>query len=293
MGKFSTRDIEITISSKTKTKTLKDLHFKCEIINTVSSTPSISNVTIYNLASDTLSFLTSIYDKDGKAEFKGSISLYDVEVFSGDLVNIRSNFNMGTWETNLYLNEGYNIFRKTATIVTKGGDTRKGIFEQLADSLKDVGLNDFDIKALQNKCGDKSILKRVLYDGNVIENIKKLIEDCLPKSDVYVENNNLNVVPVGTAKEKTTNLSFFLEPPQLNEVGCRAVTPLNTQPKLSELITLEAKSYNQAFGNLSTNRANKSRFLGEGTYKITEITHEFDNFSSSVAKSSFTGIYLR
>ena len=293
MAKYSTRDIVLTISSTSKTKSFKDLHIKCEVIKTISATPSIANITIYNLAPDSLAFLTSIYTSDGFTEFKGAITLDDKEIFNGDLVNVRSTYDMGTWETTIYLNEGYNVFRKTAKIESKKGDTRESIVNQLVDTLKQAGLNDFDIQALKNKCGNKSILKRVLYNGNVIENIKKLIEDCLPKSDIYVDDNKLNVIPAGTSRETTTNLSFFLEPPQLNEVGCRAVTLLNFEPKLSTLITLEAKSYNQAFGNLSTYRANKSRFLGEGTYKVTEIHHEFDNFTKNVAKTSFTGVYLR
>lgn len=293
MAKFSTRDIQLTISSKTDSKLFKDLHIKCEIIKTISSTPSIANVIIYNLAPDSLAFLTSIYNDGGASQFKGSISLDNKEVFNGDFVNVRSTYNMGTWETTIYLNEGYNILRKTAKVESKKGDSRETIVNSLVDTLKDAGLNDFDIQAFKNTCGDKSILKRVLYDGNVVENIKKLIEDCLPKSDVYVEDDKLNVIPFGSSKTTVTNLDSFLEPPQLNEVGCRATTLLNTEPKIGTQITLEAKSYNQAFGNLSTYRPQKSRFLGEGTYKVTEISHEFDNFSSSVAKTSFTGVYLR
>ena len=293
MGKFSTRDIEITISSQNESKTFKDLHFKCEVIKTISSTPSIANVTIFNLAPKSLAFLTSIYDNNGKSQFKGSLVLDNVEIFKGDLVNVRSIYNLGTWETTLYLNDGYNIFRKVAKVESKKGDSRETIVNSLIDTLKDSGLSDFDIQAMKNTCGNKSILKRVLYNGNVIENIKKLIEDCLPKSDLYVEDEKLNIIPFGKSKETTTQLNEFLSPPQLNEVGCRAITLLNTDVKIATLITLNAKSYNQAFGNLSTNRPKKSRFLGEGTYKVTEIVHEFDNYSKDVAKTTYTGVYIR
>lgn len=294
MAKYSTRDIQLSISSATKTKLFKDLHIKCELIKTISSTPNIANVTIYNLAPDSLAFITSIYDNDGMSNFKGAITLDGKEVFSGDMVNVRSTYKMGTWETTIYLNQGYNVIRKSATVESKKGDTRQSIVNSLVETLKEAGLDDFDIQALKNTCGNKSILKRVLYDGNVIENIKKLIEDCLPKSDIYVEDNKLNVLPEGSYKTTPEIvLDNFLEPPQLNEVGCRALTLLNLDPKIGTLISLRAKSYNQAFGNLSTYRPQRSRFLGEGSYKVTEIMHEFDNFSADVAKTSFTGVFIR
>lgn len=293
MAKYSTRNISIVIYSSAKSKVIHDLHIKCEVIKTISTTPSIANVTVYNLAQDSLSFLTSIYDADGKSQYKAIINLDNKEVFKGDLVNVRSIFKQGTWTTSIYLADGYNILRKKAKVESKKGDTRSSITNQLMDTLSDVGLSGFDLQAMKNKCGDKSILKRVLYDGNVVENIKKLIKDCLPESDVYVESDKIHLVNKGSAKDETINLKSFLEPPELNEAGCRAIMLLRTDIKIASQITLQAKSYNQAFGNLSTNRPQKSRFLGEGTYKVTEVFNEFDNFSASVAKTKVTGIYLR
>lgn len=293
MAKYSTRNISIVIYSSAKSKVIHDLHIKCEVIKTISTTPSIANVTVYNLAQDSLSFLTSIYDADGKSQYKAIINLDNKEVFKGDLVNVRSIFKQGTWTTSIYLADGYNILRKKAKVESKKGDTRSSITNQLMDTLSDVGLSGFDLQAMKNKCGDKSILKRVLYDGNVVENIKKLIKDCLPESDVYVESDKIHLVNKGSAKDEIINLKSFLEPPELNEAGCRAIMLLRTDIKIASQITLQAKSYNQAFGNLSTNRPQKSRFLGEGTYKVTEVFNEFDNFSASVAKTKVTGIYLR
>lgn len=293
MGKFSTRDIIIEVSTKTKTLTFKDLHIKCEIIKSISGTPNIATVTIFNLNRNSRAFLNNVFSDDGMSLYTSKIILDDVEMFKGDLVTPRSFFNMGTWTTELFLNDGYNSYLKNATVETKKGDTRGQIFEMLVDTLRDTGLNDFDIQALRNRCGNKSILKRILYDGNVMENIKKLISDCIPESEVYIDEGKLSVLDKNSSKPTLTTLTEFLSPPELNEQGCRATTLLNNEPKLGQEITLQAKSYNQSFGNLSTNRPTKSRFLGEGVYKVIEIMHEFDNYTENVAKSHFTGVYLR
>jgi hypothetical protein len=206
---------------------------------------------------------------------------------------VRSIYKLGTWETNIYANEGYNALRKTAKVETKEGDTRATIVDLLSQSLEGTGLNAFDFQAIKNGCGDKSILKRILYDGNVLENIKKLIQDCTPKSDIFIEDGKLNALPRNIALSRNTEITSFLEPPQLNEAGCRATMLARYDIKIGTSITLKAKSYNQAFGNLSTNRPTKSRFLGEGVYKVIEVVNEIDNFTEAVAKTYVTGIFLR
>jgi hypothetical protein len=292
MAKFSTRDIVVTVTSKKDTKVFKDLHFNIEVIKTLSATPNIANITIFGLAKESRDFLTSIYE-DEKSEFSVNTTLDDKSFFNGDIVNVRHNYNVGNWETTIYANDGYNAFRKSAKVETKKGDSRGSALDKLFDSLTDVGLNDFDIQALKNNCGNKSILKRVLYEGNVIENIKKLIKDCLPDADTFIDNKKLNILPKGSAIPKNTILTDFLAPPQLNEQGCRASVRINTDVQIGGTIELQAKSYNQAFGNLTLNRANKRRFSGEGAYKVIEIAHTFDNNTAAVAKTDITGIFLR
>lgn len=291
MGLFSTRDIIVTITAPGKELIIKDLHIDVEIIKTLTATPNVANLTIFGLAKASRDFLTAIYDEDN-AEYTVKIEIDNNNLYSGDLVNVSTIFNLTEWETKLYANEGYNAFRKTATITTSKGDTRSNALDKMFSSLTDVGLNDFDIQAMKNTCGNKSILKRVLYDGNVIDNIKNLIKDCLPDTDVFIDDGKLNILEKSSAISKTTVLTNFLAPPQLNEQGCRATMQTNTDIQIGAKVQLQAKSYSQSFGNLSTNRAKKSAFSGEGSYKVTELVHKFDNYTASVATTEITGIFL-
>ncbi len=291
MGKFSTRDIVITITAPAKELVIKDLHIDVEIIKTLSATPNVANLTVFGLAKASRDFLTSIYN-DENSQFTIKVEIDNNNLYSGDLVNVSTMFNLAEWETKLYANEGYNAFRKTAKIETKKGDTRADVLDTMFSTLTDVGLSEFDIQSMKNTCGNKSILKRVLYNGNVIDNIKNLIKDCLPNNDVFIDDGKLNILKKDTAIEKTTILTSFLAPPQLNEQGCKAITQTNTDVQIGARVQLQAKSYSQSFGNLSTNRARKSAFSGEGSYKVTELVHKFDNFTANVAKTEITGIFL-
>jgi hypothetical protein len=292
MAKYSTRDIVVTFVSNKGSLSLKNLHFEAEIVKTLSATPNVCNLTVYNMKQSSRDFLTSVYNEE-VSTFTVEVVLDNVSIFKGDIVNATSLYVEGTWTTSVYGNEGYNASRKSATVESKKGDTRADILDSLFDTLKDSGMNAVDIQALKNGCGEKSILKRVLYEGNVIENIKKLIKDCLPDADTFIDGDKLGILPNGsTVANADEELSSFLEPPQLNEQGCRAVLLLNNALKIGGKMTLKAKSYNRAFGNLTTNRARKSAFSGEGTYKIIEIAHSFDNNSNKVAQTHVTGVFL-
>jgi hypothetical protein len=292
MGKFSTRDIVITITAPSKELIIKDLHIDIEIIKTLSATPNIANITVFGLAKYSRDFLSSIYDNQD-SQYNVKISIDNNNLYQGDLVNIQSMFNVGTWETSLFANEGYNAFRKKAKIETKKGETREDILETMFGTLADTGLNEFDIQSLKDNCGKKSILKRITYDGNIIENIKNLIRDCLPDADLFIDDGKLNILPKNKTLNKNTILTNFLAPPELNEQGCKAIMQTNSDVQIGATVELRAKSFNQSFGNLTTNRVNKDRFSGEGTYKIIEIAHTFDNFTEAVSKTEITGTFLR
>lgn len=292
MGKFSTRDIIVSVSGNGRIEAFYDLHFECEVIKTLAGIPNTCKIKIFNINKTRRDFLTSIYDEE-MSKFTVTLNLDGVDYFIGDLVNVTSVFNTPTWETVLYCAEGYNAQRKVATIETKKGDTRKSILDTMIGTLSDTGLNVVDIQALKNQCGNKSILKRLIYDGNVWENLKKLVRDCLPESDIYIEGNAVKILDKGEILEQfDTPLNSFLAPPTLNEQGCTVSIILNSDIKIGGTITLFSKSYNQAFGNLTTNRARNKSFSGEGTYKVIELQHTFDNYTSAVAKTEITGVII-
>jgi hypothetical protein len=136
-------------------------------------------------------------------------------------------------------------------------------------------------------------LKSIFTSGNIIENVKKMINDCLPDGgDVFVDGDEVVVLPKGSTRSYSETLTDFLEPPIINEVGAQCKVLMKPGIKVGGTMTLEAKSYNRSFGNLTTNRAKKSRFSGEGTYKIIEIIDKVDNYTEAVAMTQVKGIFI-
>lgn len=294
MGKFSTRDITVNITGSNRNKELKDLHFKCKVIKTLSGAPNTSIIKIMSsLNEDTRSLLTSIYGNDGQSKLRVDLFLDNKNYFTGQIVNVATVFNSPEWTTVLYCSDGFNAQRRIDNIETKKGETKESIINSMVDSLKLAGIESANIDKIKDSFKDKSILKRLFYGGNVWDNFKKLIKDFIPDTDIYIDDGVIKVLPKDEAfNESRITLSNFLTPPMLNEQGCTASIQINSSLKIGGLMILQSKSYNQSFSNLSLNRARKKSFLGQGTYKITEISHSFDNFSKSIAKTEITGEIL-
>lgn len=291
MGKFSSRDIIVSLEANGKQKVIQDLHIEAQTLRTLSGVPNTCTLTVFNLSQESREFLTSIYDENGDTQMTMEV-LVDTEViFSGEVVNASSVFNDATWTTTIYGNEGYNAYRATTEKKFERGTTRGDMIKELADEMG--GLVASLIPGGENGCADKSLLKAVFVSGNIAENVKKLIDDCLPDGgDVFVDGDEVVVLPKGATRDYNEVLENFLEPPVINEVGAQCKILMKPGIKVGGTMELKAKSYNRSFGNLTTNRAKKSRFSGEGTYKITEIIDKVDNFGSDVATTEIKGIFV-
>jgi len=294
MGKYSTRSIVITATSLNGTKEFKDLHFDVSAQKTLSGVPNSSEVKIFNLSQESREFLSSVYDGDGKSKITIAIALNNKTIFKGDLVNVSHVYKADSadWVSSLYLTEGWNAYQATIKKEIPKGSTRDKAFEIIADELKEFGIDGKLIEGIKSGCGNKSIAKRLFVSGNIMDNLKKLIDDCIPDNDISLEDGQIKVISKSSVIEKTETVKDFLEPPTLNDNGLSAKVLFNDSFTIGGKIKIESKSTVSAFGNLTTNRVQKSRVSGEGTYKIIEVSHEFDNYTDKVAITNISGVYL-
>lgn len=291
MGKFSSRDIAVILTASGKHKIIQDLHMEVEMLRTLSGVPNTCALSVFNLNQESREFLTSLYDNDGNTNMTVEVSVGSEVIFSGDVVNATSVFKDATWTTMIYGNEGYNAYRATTSKKIERGKTRGDIVKEVVSEI--TGYVVTLIPGGENGCADKSILKSIFTSGNIIENAKKMINDCLPDGgDVFVDGDEVVVLPKGSTRPYSETLTDFLEPPVINEVGAQCKVLMNPGIKVGGTMTLEAKSYNRSFGNLTTNRATKSRFSGEGTYKIIEVIDKVDNYTEAVAMTQIKGIFV-
>lgn len=291
MGKFSTRDIIVTLTADGKLKEIKDLHIAIQTLRTLAGVPNTCTITVFNLNAESREFLSSIYDGKGNSKMTVSVAIGSETIFSGEVVNASSVFKEATWTTTIYGNEGYNAYKTEAVKSFDRGKSRGDIIKELTSELS--GFAASLIPGGSNGCADKSIAKKILANGNVIDNIKKLIDDCLPDGgDVFVDGKEVVVLPKGKAREYIYTLTDFLEPPSINETGASCKVLFKTGLKVGGIMVLQAKSYNRSFGNLTTNRAKKSRFSGEGRYKILELADKVDNYTGAVAMTEVKGVFI-
>ena len=295
MGKFSSRDIVVTVSGDGYSKEIKDFHISANVTYTLAGVPNVANIVIYNLSQVSRDMFSSIYDDDGKAVMAVSVSVDSKTIFTGDIVNVSSAHvtTEATWATTIYGNEGWNAYQKTATVEAPKGTTREEIVKSLVNQLKNAGVDTINLVGLaKSGCGNKSILKRLLFNGNVMENINKLISDCLPESDTFIAEKTINVLPKNSSIDETITIDKVLEAPTLTENGVTIKTQLNTDIKAGAKINVVSKSFKAGFANLSVNRVQRERFSGAGTYKVVQLDHRVDNFSTEVAQTQITGVYL-
>ena len=290
MGKFSSRDIIITATSNGKQKVIQDLHIEIETLRTLSGVPNTCTVTVFNLSQESRDFFTSLYEDDGTATMIMEVLVDTAVIFSGEVVNASSTFKSPEWITTLYGNEGYNAYRANAEPKKVQANTRGAMVEEI---VKDTLGFATSISDSLRGCADKSLAKSILSGGNLTANVKKLIDDCLPDGgDVFIDGEEVVVLAKGDVRPYSENFTQFLEPPVINEVGAQCKILFYPGVKVGGTMTLEAKSYNRSFGNLTTNRPKKSRFSGEGTYKIVEVIDKVDNYTEAVAMTEIKGIFV-
>lgn len=294
MAKYSTRDIVIEAVSNTGFRIFSDLHFDISIQKTLSGVPNSSEIVIFNINQESREFLSSVYDGDGKSQIEITISLDDKELFNGDLVNVSHVYEAsdGTWSSSLFVSEGWNAYQATTKTEIPKGSSREKAFDIIANELKDLGIDGKLIQGLKTGCGNKSVAKRLFIKGNIMDNLKKLLNDCMPDNDLTIENGQLKAIAKKSVIEKVEVVKDFLKPPTLKDNGLSAMVQLNDSFTIGGKITIQAKSTISAFGNLTTNRVQKSRVSGEGTYKIIEVSHSFDNYTNKVATTTVNGVYL-
>jgi len=301
MSKYSSRDLVVTIVNNAVNKTITDLHISTVITKTLSGLPNIAELQIYNLNRNSREDLyNNVYNyTENIGITKITISLDGNVLFQGDLINVNSLYRKleAEWVTSLYCGDGYNAFRETVTKRYDAGISRKDIVLDLVSTLESTGVATRGLISDIKGCTDKSILKSIIVNGEIVKNIKDLLSNCLGgtsnSEDVYIDDGKINIQNKNEAIDNIviTNKDL-LDPPTLTEQGINCKLLLNAQLKIGGKFEVQSKSNNIAFGNLSTYRVQKVRISGTGTYKVQELKYIVDNFSDEVATVEVIGLNL-
>ena len=296
MSKYSSRNLIVSIKNNTINKPIENLHIRATITKTLASNPNQAVIQIYNLNQNSREDLyNNVYDfTEDVGITKIEVTLDDKLLFKGDLINVNSLYsNQDTeWTTTLYCGDGFNAFRAKTNKKFDKGTTRNEMVDDLATELESVGVAAKGALEGLTGCTDKSVLKSIVVDGKIVDNIKKLLNDCFKDVDVYVDEEKLNIL-VNKAVIKNNRIIInkgLTEPPTLSEQGINCKVLINSSLKIGAEFQVESRSNNAGFGNLTVNKPRKSQISGDGIYRVQEIKHIVDNFSPEVALTEIIGL---
>lgn len=296
MSLYSSRDLTVSIKNKTVNRIIENLNIRVVATKTLASNPNQAEIEIYNLNQNSREDLyNNVYNYTNDVGItKIEVSLEDKIIFKGDLINVNSIYSNEAveWKTTLYCGDGFNAFRQKTNKKFDKGSSRKEIVDELIDELADAGVAVKGAIEGFTACTDKSILKAILVNGQVVDNIKKLLKDCFKDVDVYVDEEKLNIlVNKSTIKNNRIIINDgLIEPPTLSEQGINCKVLINPSLKIGAEFQVQTRSRNISFGNLTIHKPRKSQISGDGIYRVQEIKHIVDNFSTEVAQTEIIGL---
>lgn len=296
MNLFSSRKLSVSIKNKTVDRVIENLNIRVVATKTLASNPNQAEIEIYNLNQNSREDLyNNVYNfTEDVGITKIEVTLDDNIIFKGDLINVNSIYSNEAveWKTTLYCGDGFNAFRQKTNKKFNKGSTRNEMVNELIGELEDAGVAVKGALEGLTACTDKSILKAILVNGQVVENIKRLLKDCFKDVDVYIDEEKLNILANrSTIKNNRVIINDgLIEPPTLSEQGINCKVLINSSLKIGAEFQVRARSQNISFGNLTTYKPRKSQISGDGIYRVQEIKHIVDNFSTEVAQTEIIGL---
>jgi len=296
MSEYSSRNLTVSIKNKTIDRVIEDLHIRIVATKTLAATPNEAEIEIYQLNQNSREDLyNNIYNfTEDIGITKIEVMLDDRLLFKGDLINVNSTYsNQDTeWKTIMYCGDGFNAFRQKTNKKFDKGTSRSTMIDELIGELAETGVAVKGALEGLTACTDKSVLKSILINGEVVSNIKRLLSDCFKDVDVYIDEEKLNILANKTTIKNNRIIinSGLVEPPTLSEQGINCKVLIDSSLKIGAEFQVQSRTRNISFGNLTTYKPRKSQISGDGIYRVQELKHIVDNFSTEVAQTEIIGL---
>ncbi len=279
MSYLSTRDINIELDSNYVID--NNLHIKVSVVKSTLALPNSAKVEIYNISETTFKKLVS--------EPKIKITIDDELLFTGRVLNAPNEYIGTSWKCTIYCNDvKVNPYSKPQFLTIPKGTQNEDILKKLVSTISDVKVDLKEFKKCAKAKG--SLMKQMVVEykkeHDIMKSLQNMFKGCdteVVKEDGTVKLQNRRGVP---NISNPLQLDTFLEAPKLSHKDLVVVMPLNTTVKLGLGFKVKAKSISKTLQNPYTY---KNQFNGK-VYRIVEFTHEIDNFSSDIAKTTLKGL---
>jgi len=281
MNYLSTRDINIQLDENYKIDS--NLHIKVSVVKSTLALPNSAKVEIYNISETTFLKLVK--------EPKIKITIDDKLLFTGMVLNATNEYIGTSWKCSIYCNDvKVNTYAKPQFLTIPKGTKNEDILKKLVSTISDVKVDLKEFKSCAKSKG--SLIKQMVVEYKKEHDIMKSLQNMFKGCDTEV------IKEDGTVKLQNrrgiSNISnpllfdTFLVSPKLSHKDLVVVMPLDTKVKLGLGFKIKAKSVSKTLQNPYTY---KNQFNGK-VYRIVEFTHEIDNFTSDIAKTTLKGLNL-
>lgn len=279
MNLLSTRYIKILLNDTVEID--PNLHLKVSVVKSRLALPNSAKLELYNIAEKTYKKLLE--------EPKVKVFVDDELLFSGKVINAFNDYKASFWLCTVYCSDVRSKpYSKPQYLDIGRGTTNEEVLKLLVQPLSD---KDLDTSAFA-KCGKakgsllKSMVVEYKKEADLMKAIQNQFKDCsaeVVKEDGVVKIQNRNGVP---NQAKPLLFEILLSSPQLSHQDIIVELPLNTKVKLGLGFKVKAKSITK---KVISPYLYKNQFKDK-TYRISEFTHEIDNFTASVAKTTVKGL---
>lgn len=279
---LSTRDIKIIITINGKEKEIAlNLHKKIIVTKSTLALPNSARAEIFNISPQTYELL----EKEPRIKIEVDKQL----LFTGKVINPKNEYKGTSWLCTLFCNDiKTNPYSEPQYMSIPKGTSNDDMLQIMASALSEAKLDTSAFAKCKKSKG--SLLKQMVVEykkeGDILTAIERVFKGCntkVFKEDGVVKLNDLSSVP--NAKNPIL-FDRLLESPNLSHKDIVVKVPFNPKVKLGLGFEVKAKSI---IKELESPYTYKNKF-NKKTYKISEFTHEIDNYTKAVAKTTVKGL---
>lgn len=277
----STRKIEIVLNDKDTIDI--NLHIKCKITKSNLTLPNSAKCEIFNISEKTLTKLEALP--------KVKIYLDGKILFTGKVINCPNEYAGTSWVCTLYCSDiETNPYIQPQYVEILKGTSNDQVINQMGKLISNFGIDTSAFKECAKAKGSllKGMVVEYKKEGDVMKALQNMFKDC--NTEVIKEDGVVKLQDRTTVPNKTKPLVFdkFFKSPRLSIKDIVVDIPLNHKIKLGLGFEVKAKSIVR---KLASPYTYKQKFENR-IYRISEFTHEFDNYSKAVARTYVKGLNI-
>ncbi len=277
----STTKIEVILNDSFIIPT--DLSIKYAVTKSTLALPNSAKLEIYNLSTKTYQKL----QKEPKVEIK----VNDNSIFKGKVLNPFNVYEVPNWKCEIYCNDiQQRPLKKAQYLDIKKGTPTVSAIKSITALLSSSNIDTSAFEACAKSKG--SLFKQMMVEWQKEEDLIKAIQNMFKGCDteVYKEDGVVKFHSKGSVKNalKPIIINDVIAPPTLGFADIEVAVPLRFDLKLGLGFQVNSKSVKM---QTQSPYLHKEVFENK-TFKITQIVHEGDNFSTDASTTQIKGLKI-